>query len=43
MRGFLRSPAESRFPWDYYKQMAVIPAAQAFRPMDPAACRLARA
>ena len=35
--------AESKGSWDYYKLRQVIPAAQAFRPMDPQACKRIRA
>jgi branched-chain amino acid transport system substrate-binding protein len=31
----VKSPAESKYPWDYYKIVKVIPAAQAFEPPDP--------
>ena len=30
----VKSPAESKGPWDYYKVRATIPAAEAFRPID---------
>jgi branched-chain amino acid transport system substrate-binding protein len=29
-----KAPEESRGPWDYYKLISTIPAAQAFRPLD---------
>lgn len=32
----VKSPAESKYPWDYYKIVKTIPAAQAFQPEDPA-------
>lgn len=38
----VKSPAESKAPWDYYTLRKTIPAAEAFRPID-AACRMARA
>jgi len=34
----VKSPAESKAPWDYYKKIAVVPAGQAFLPLDPALC-----
>jgi len=34
----VKSPSESRYPWDYYEPLAVIPADQAFLPPNPA-CR----
>jgi branched-chain amino acid transport system substrate-binding protein len=36
----VKKPAESKAPWDYYKQRAVIPAAEAFRPLKEGACPL---
>jgi branched-chain amino acid transport system substrate-binding protein len=38
----VKSPAESKYPWDYYKQLAVIPADQAFRPLDQGGCPLVK-
>ncbi len=34
----VKSPAESKGPWDYYKLIAKIPADQAFRPMKDGHC-----
>ena len=34
----VKQPTESRYPWDYYKLIATIPAEQAFSPMEPGAC-----
>ena len=34
----VKQPGESKYPWDYYKHLAIIPADQAFSPMDTAAC-----
>jgi branched-chain amino acid transport system substrate-binding protein len=31
----VKSPAESKYAWDYYKIVKTIPAAQAFQPPDP--------
>ena len=38
----VKTPAESKYPWDYYKQLAVIPADQAFRPLDQGGCPLVK-
>jgi branched-chain amino acid transport system substrate-binding protein len=38
----VKSPAESKGPWDYYKQRAVIPAAEAFRPEKEGDCPLVK-
>jgi branched-chain amino acid transport system substrate-binding protein len=34
----VKSPAESKYPWDYYKLRATIPAKQAFRPLADSTC-----
>jgi len=39
----VKTPAESKGPWDYYKPLATTPADQAFRPMDKGGCALVRA
>jgi branched-chain amino acid transport system substrate-binding protein len=36
----VKSPAESKGPWDYYNVLATIPADQAFRPMAEGGCEL---
>jgi branched-chain amino acid transport system substrate-binding protein len=36
----VKKPAESKNPWDYYKQVAMIPADQAFTPLDKSSCAL---
>jgi branched-chain amino acid transport system substrate-binding protein len=38
----VKSPAESKGPYDYYKIRATIPAEQAFRPMDQGDCPLVK-
>jgi branched-chain amino acid transport system substrate-binding protein len=38
----VKKPAESKGKWDYYKQLAVIPAAQAFRPLAESECPLVK-
>ncbi len=37
----VKSPAESKYPWDYYKIVKTIPAAQAFPSVEAQACPLA--
>ena len=32
----VKTPEESKQPWDYYKILKTIPAADAFQPLDPA-------
>lgn len=36
----VKKPAESKYPFDYYKQLAVVPADQAFRPPSESECPL---
>jgi branched-chain amino acid transport system substrate-binding protein len=36
----VKKPAESKYPWDYYKLRATIPAAEAFRPLNEGGCPL---
>jgi branched-chain amino acid transport system substrate-binding protein len=36
----VKSPAESKYPWDYYKLVTTIPADQAFRPLHDGGCPL---
>src|SRR6201990_1923322 len=36
----VKTPAESKGAWDYYKILGVIPGDQAFRPMAEAGCPL---
>lgn len=38
----VKSPAESRGPWDYYKLIQTIPAAEAFRPLADGNCPLVK-
>jgi branched-chain amino acid transport system substrate-binding protein len=38
----VKSPAESQYPWDYYKKVRDIPAATAFRPLAESGCPLAK-
>ena len=37
----VKSPAELKGPWDFYKLLATIPGDQAFRPMDQGGCTFA--
>jgi branched-chain amino acid transport system substrate-binding protein len=36
----VKTPAESKYPWDYYKLVATIPADKAFRPLNEGGCPL---
>jgi len=36
----VKSPAESKAPWDYFKELRTIPADQAFRPLHKGGCPL---
>ncbi len=38
----VKKPSESKYPWDYYKLVATIPADQAFRPMAEGDCPLVK-
>lgn len=38
----VKSPAESKAPWDYYKTRATIPANEAFRPLAEGGCPLVK-
>ncbi|MBS0294220.1 MAG: ABC transporter substrate-binding protein [Proteobacteria bacterium] len=35
----VKKPAESNYPWDYYKVMATIPGDQAFKPLSKSSCK----
>jgi branched-chain amino acid transport system substrate-binding protein len=39
----VKTPAESKGPWDYYKPLASTPADKAFRPLDKGSCSLVKA
>lgn len=39
----VKTPAESKYPWDYYKLIQTIPGDSAFRPMDKGNCPLVAA
>jgi branched-chain amino acid transport system substrate-binding protein len=38
----VKTPEESMAPWDYYKQLATIPAEEAWRPLDQSECPLVK-
>ena len=38
----VKKPEESKYPYDYYKQIATIPAEQAFRPLADGGCSLVK-
>jgi branched-chain amino acid transport system substrate-binding protein len=38
----VKQPYESRYPWDYYKILSVIPRDRAFRPLSESECPLVR-
>src|SRR6195256_553884 len=38
----VKKPSESKYPWDYYKLVATIPADEAFRPLSESACPLVK-
>ena len=38
----VKAPADSKAPWDYYKQIAVIPGDQAFQPLEKGSCPLVK-
>lgn len=38
----VKKPSESQGPWDYYKQLAVIPGAEAFRSLEEGGCNLVK-
>lgn len=38
----VKSPEESRYPWDYYKLLKVIPGEQAFQPLSKSRCPLVK-
>ena len=37
----VKTPAESKAPWDFYKLVETIPAAEAFRPIEQGNCTMA--
>ncbi len=39
----VKKPAESKYPWDYFKQVAATPADKAWKPLSEGGCPLVRA
>ena len=39
----VKKPSESKYPWDYYKQIVATPADQAWKPLAESGCPLVRA
>ena len=38
----VKTPAESQGPWDYYRRLASVPGAEAFRPVRDGGCAFAQ-
>jgi branched-chain amino acid transport system substrate-binding protein len=38
----VKKPADSKYPWDYYRQVAVVPGDKAFQPLSASACPLVK-
>ena len=38
----VKTPAESKYPFDYYKQLATVPGAKAFRPLQESECPMVK-
>jgi branched-chain amino acid transport system substrate-binding protein len=38
----VKSPGESKYPWDYYKLISKIPGDQAFQPLSQSRCPMIR-
>ena len=38
----VKKPEESRGPWDYYKQLGVLPGEEAFKRLGPNQCYISR-
>lgn len=38
----VKSPGESKYPWDYYKLIATIPQSEAFKPLEQSTCPLVK-
>ncbi len=34
----VKTPTESKYPWDYYKLLETVPGEQAFRPLAEGGC-----
>jgi branched-chain amino acid transport system substrate-binding protein len=38
----VKKPSESKYPWDYYKLVATIPADEAFIPLEKSVCPMVK-
>jgi branched-chain amino acid transport system substrate-binding protein len=38
----VKAPKDSKYAWDYYRQVAVVPGAQAFQPLEQSRCPLVK-
>lgn len=38
----VKSPSEAKYPWDYYRLIRDIPAAQIYRPLSESKCPLVK-
>jgi branched-chain amino acid transport system substrate-binding protein len=38
----VKLPAESKYPWDYYRQVRRVPAAESIRSLDEGRCEFAK-
>jgi branched-chain amino acid transport system substrate-binding protein len=38
----VKTPDESKYPYDYFKQLAVVPGDKAFRPLSESVCPLVK-
>jgi branched-chain amino acid transport system substrate-binding protein len=38
----VKAPSESKYPWDYFKLKATVPADKAFRPLTESTCSLVK-
>jgi branched-chain amino acid transport system substrate-binding protein len=38
----VKSPQESKYPWDYYKLLRIVPGDEAFRPLADSECPLVK-
>lgn len=38
----VKSPAESKYPWDYYRQVRRVPASESIRPLNEGRCQFSR-
>jgi branched-chain amino acid transport system substrate-binding protein len=38
----VKAPGDSKYAWDYYKQIAQVPGSQAFQPLEQSRCPLVK-